>query len=267
MLPYITLFGRSLPLYGLCAVAGALLGLGLIVLRCPRFRLRREDAVYIYVLGIVGALIGAKLLYLLTVLPEFLADLPLLWQQTPVFMARYLSGGMVFYGGLLGGSAAAALCARSYRVRLRDFFPVLLPALAVLAGFGRIGCFCAGCCYGVPAQNGLGIVLRAFSPEAPGDVARVPVQLMEAVYDLLLAAVLCGLSHRAACRRWLAHIYLLAYCPMRFVLEFWRADTARGFFMGLSTSQWLSLLVLLGMGILWLWQRRRAENRGQASSP
>ena len=255
MLPFFTIFGKTIPLYGLCTVVGVLLALGLILLCCPRFALNRENGVYLFVMGAVGAAIGAKALYLLTVLPELVRDLPLLWQAPGTFLARYISGGMVFYGGLAGAFLGAYWSARSYGVRLRDYYPVLLPALAITAGFGRIGCFCAGCCYGVGWKHG--IVLQAYAPNVPGDVPRVPVQLLEAGFDFLLAAALYVLACRTARRERLLETYLLAYCPMRFVLEFLRGDGIRGILFGLSVSQWLSLLALLALGCFRLHRRKQ----------
>ena len=161
----------------------------------------------------------------------------------------------MFYGGLAGAFLGAYWSARSYGVRLRDYYPVLLPALAITAGFGRIGCFCAGCCYGVGWKHG--IVLRAYTPNVPGDMPRVPVQLLEAGYDFLLAAALYVLARRTVRRERLLETYLLAYCPMRFVLEFLRDDSIRGILFGLSVSQWLSLLALLALGCFRLHGRKQ----------
>ena len=61
MLPFFTIFGKTIPLYGLCTVVGVLLALGLILLCCPRFALNRENGVYLFVMGAVGAAIGAKM--------------------------------------------------------------------------------------------------------------------------------------------------------------------------------------------------------------
>ena len=70
------------------------LGFGLLaaLLRCKRFGLSRDYCAYLYILGAVGALVGAKLLYLLPLLPRLAVELPLLWEEPGEFYARYLSG-------------------------------------------------------------------------------------------------------------------------------------------------------------------------------
>ena len=145
MLPYMTLFGRILPTYGVLGVLGILLGIPVSLLRCKRFGLSKDDCVYLYAFAAVGALVGGKLLYLLPLLPELAADFHLLRQNPPLFYAPYLGGGMVFYGGCAGGVLGAWGAARYFKLRLSAFFPVLIPALPLIHAVGRVGCFCAGC--------------------------------------------------------------------------------------------------------------------------
>ena len=103
-MPLLELLGRGVPLYGLLGVLGACLGLVCALVRCPSFGLSRDDCAYLYVFGAIGAAAGAKLLYLLPRLPQLAAELPLLWESPAAFAARWLSGGLVFYGGLFGAS-------------------------------------------------------------------------------------------------------------------------------------------------------------------
>ena len=103
MLPFVTILGRSLPMYGLLGLLGFLLGLLFVILRAPRFSLSRDDAAYIYVFAALGALAGAKLLYLLTVLPR-LAELVRSGAGATALLG-YVSGGFVFLGAVPGGLA------------------------------------------------------------------------------------------------------------------------------------------------------------------
>ena len=84
-MPLLELLGRGVPLYGLLGVLGACLGLVCALVRCPSFGLSRDDCAYLYVFGAIGAVAGAKLLYLLPRLPQLAAGLPLLWGSPPPF--------------------------------------------------------------------------------------------------------------------------------------------------------------------------------------
>lgn len=164
MHPYITLLGRALPTYSLFALLGAAAAWGFFH---HRLKARGENPgrwEQAFLWGLLGALVGAKALYLLSCLPQLAADLPLLTTAPAQFAARYLSGGFVFYGGLLGALAAAWLFCR----KQRDFALLgadLVPALPLFHAIGRVGCFFAGCCYGIPAAHRV----------AEGDLPRRPV--------------------------------------------------------------------------------------------
>lgn len=256
MLPYLEVFGRQIPSYGVLGVIGVMLGLLLALLRCRRFGLDRDDCAYIYVFGALGAVIGAKLLYLMTVLPEFLRDFPLLWQEPKRFIELYLSGGLVFYGGLIGAVAGAALCARYFSLRISDFFPVYIPVFPLIHAIGRVGCFAVGCCHGIPVEWG---VAFSASPVAPNGVKLLPVQLLEAGVEVLICVFLLWYANRKPSSLRLLGVYLLLYAPVRFVLEFFRGDVERGFLLSLSTSQWISILVLVAGGILIHFSKNKNE--------
>lgn len=247
MLPFVDIFGLTVPTYGLLGVLGFLLGLLQIILRAPRFGLSRDDAVYVYVFAAVGGMAGAKLVYIFTVLPE-LASLIRAGVSLSALLG-YLSGGFVFFGGVLGAVPASYLSARAYRVRLRDLMPVLVPCIAIIGCLGRVGCFCAGCCWGVESCSPLAVVFPEGSLGAPAGVRLLPVQLFEAAVQLALFFLLLWFTSERRRARYAAELYLLCYCPARFVLEFFSGDTERGFLLGLSTSQWLAILVFFAVSL------------------
>ena len=160
------------------------------------------------------------------------------------FSALYLSGGFVFYGGLFGALAAVWLFCRRRKVPFSQLGADLVPAVPLFHTFGRVGCFLAGCCYGIPAPAGWPGVTFRVSPVAPNGVALLPVQLYEAAGCLLLFLLL----HRLARRGWkgevLLLVYLAIYALFRFALEFLRGDAARGMWGVFSTSQLLALVTL-----------------------
>ena len=140
--------------------------------------------------------------------------------------------------------AAVWLFCRRRKVPFSQLGADLVPAVPLFHTFGRVGCFLAGCCYGIPAPAGWPGVTFRVSPVAPNGVALLPVQLYEAAGCLLLFLLL----HRLARRGWkgeaLLLVYLAAYALFRFALEFLRGDAARGMWGVFSTSQLLALVTL-----------------------
>lgn len=256
MLPFVSVMGHTVPVYGALGILGFLLGMLFILLAAPRFGLKRDDAAYIYVFAALGGLAGAKLLYILTALPE-LAELIRAGAGAQELMG-YVSGGLVFFGGVFGALPAAYLSARAYRVKLADFLPVLVPCTAVIGCLGRVGCFYAGCCYGVESGSCLAVVYPEGSLGAPAGVPLLPVQLFEAAWQLTIFLLLLWFTSRPARARFAAEFYILLYSPVRFALEFLRGDAERGFLFGLSTSQWLALVSFLGASLC-IFMRLRAK--------
>ena len=162
----------------------------------------------------------------------------------------YFFGGFVFYGGLIGGVFGAWLYCWQFRLRLFDYANLIVTAIPIIHGIGRIGCFCAGCCYGKPMDPPLGLLFNA-SPVAPHDVYLFPVQLLEVFTNLIIFVILMVYTNKKSCPRHggLA-LYMCWYAVTRFLIEFLRYDDVeRGFIGFLSTSQFISLFILAG-GIL-----------------
>ena len=112
MLPYIYIFGKSIPLYSLMALAGVICALGYILPRCKKSGLSRDDSIFAFIYGAAGALAGAKLLSVLTMLPHIIRNIDLLQRNTGLFLQVFVYSGFVFYGGLYGALLGVWIYAR-----------------------------------------------------------------------------------------------------------------------------------------------------------
>lgn len=255
MLPYLHVFGRAVPMYGVMTVCGVLLAMLYLKLSEPGRRTIPADLELSCVWGAVGCFIGAKALYLLTALPDIAAAWPLLSARPGLFIKTYLLGGFVFYGGLYGFLLAVWIYCRASRADFYGVMTRILPAVPLVHGFGRLGCFCTGCCYGVECE-GFGVAFTA-SEIAPNGVKLLPVQLIEAAGVFALFALLLHMAARRKGGRAMLGVYLLAYSILRFALEFFRGDTWRGFVLGLSVSQLIALLSIIPAAALLARKTRR----------
>lgn len=251
MHPYLLIGGLKLPVYWLMSLLGLALAAALLRQRNRCYRLPGDDVLHIGVLAMVGALIGAKLLYVLTVLPQLITYASL-WLAEPILL---LSGGAVFYGGLYGGLAAALLYCRKYRVDQARAVALFTPAIPLFHACGRVGCFFSGCCWGVPWERGL-VYREALA--APNGVPLLPVQLISAALLLLLFFLLLLAETKLRQKHLLLPLYLALYSAGRFILEFFRGDTLRGIFL-LSTSQWIAAATLCGL-VIWFFRRSKGVN-------
>ena len=89
--------------------------------------------------AMAGGLIGSRLLYYIVSIKDIIDDVSVIWDFTH---------GFVVYGGIIGGVLAGYIYCRVKKVKFFDYFDLVMPEVALAQGFGRIGCFFAGCCYG-----------------------------------------------------------------------------------------------------------------------
>ena len=255
MFPYLTVFGRDIPVYWLCGLAGGACCAVLLLVRHRSFPdLKQVDVTNAAALGVVGMILGARLLYLLTMLPLLVENREYLREHGDV-LKDILLNGMVFYGGLFGFLAAVQIYLKKYRLDRSAFWDYAAPCLPLFHAFGRIGCFCSGCCYGFESER-LGLVF-VHSIGGPADRPFFPLQLVGSAgeFCLFIAVLLFERAHRGQGKA--LPFYLTAYAVWRFVCEFFRGDEIRGVYAGLSVSQWISLLLLAALIIRHVIRRGR----------
>lgn len=182
----------------------------------------------------------SKILYCITVFDQFLSD--------PFSVLG--SGGWVVYGGILGGILGAYLYCRTHGWDFIRHLNVLIPCVALAQGFGRIGCFFAGCCYGIQTDSVIGV---SFPVESLCPVGHpvIPTQLIMSAGDFLIFFILMHNLEKGKHPDNTGAMYLILYSLGRFLIEFIRGDINRGFVGILSTSQFIALFVFLA-GVLLL---------------
>lgn len=244
MFPYLAVGTRQVSLYGCFAALGIIASL---------FYTRRyektngeygADIDLALVYGLIGGVVGAKVLYLLINIDKLISESHFLVSDTRIFFEKYLSGGFVYFGGLFGFLAAIYLYAKTVRIPSDEIISPAVPALALFHALGRVGCFFVGCCYGKPAKNIFGVV-NHYSEIAPNETPLIPVQLFESAVEIMIFFFLLSLQRKHASGRKIQNYYLLLYGFARFFLEFLRGDAERGFIGLLSVSQIIALVVFL----------------------
>lgn len=217
--------------YGLAIGVGVVLAVLLGEYRAKKKGLNGDTVFSMALLALIFGFVGAKLLFGLTDLKNTLAD-PLL----------LLTGsGFVVYGGIIGGLLAMFVYSRIKKITLLQYVDLLAPSVALAQGFGRIGCFLAGCCYGRETDSACGITFHN-SLFAPNDVKLIPTQLISSGGDFLICAVLLLFSRKERRLGKITGLYVILYSIGRFLVEFLR-DDPRGSVGILSTSQFIAIFM------------------------
>ncbi len=167
-----------------------------------------------------------------------------------------LQAGGVFYGGFIAAILATLWYVRRHGLALWKVADAAAPAVAIAHGVGRLGCFAAGCCYGIATDLPWGVTFTdTYSGSLVGVPLNIPLhptQLYEAATNILLGVILIWFHRRKQFDGQVFWVYVLTYAVMRFLHEFLRADP-RGSLFGdaLSTSQFIAIIgATLALGML-----------------
>lgn len=219
--------------YGFMIGLGILLCLILGMQRAKKYNMSENAVLDIAIYGILFGFLGAKLLYVLVEFDRFL--------ENPTSILG--SEGFVVYGGITAGVVAAIVYCKIKKLRFLEYFDLLIPCVALAQGFGRIGCFLAGCCYGRETDSFLGVTFPENSL-APTGVKLLPTQLFSSAGDFLIMGILLWYYKKAKHIGDVGILYMILYSIGRFLLEILRSDE-RGSLGALSTSQWISIGIFL----------------------
>jgi len=223
-----------------------------------------NDIMLIFLIGIAGGVIGA---YILRPLMRISRIIFLRGQYAGYSIGElfhYITGEIIFFGGLIGGLIAVILFCKKYKINIISIFDLFAPALALSHGIGRIGCLLGGCCYGIEISynHPLAIVYPITSLGAPANIPLLAIPLIEAGFLLVLSATLIGIYLKYNRTGITTSIYFMAYPLGRFILEFFRGDALRGRYWMFTTSQYIAIIFfIIGVLLLFvrLWEMRSKD--------
>ena len=251
MCTYLHIFGLELPMYGLMIFLGIIVANVVAFTLVKRFKADFYDLILVECYGIVGAFLGSKILFLIISFKDIewskLSELKYLW--------NVIANGFVFYGGLAVAILFVMLAGKIHKIDVWFYLRKFIFMIPIMHAFGRVGCFCAGCCYGME-YKGFCAVNFPIGSQAPSGDSLFPVQIVEAVLVLCIAIVLLTLQIKKDFF-YTIETYLLTYSVVRFVLEFFRGDAIRGAALGLSTSQWISIVVFVGTIVSIIYRKKK----------
>lgn len=238
----------------------------------------------VYDLGLwvlVASLIGSKLLMIVTDWEDYQGD----WRA--FLSLDFLRSGGVFYGGFIGAVIASVIMMHIYKLPWWRTADAFAPGIAIGQAIGRLGCFSAGCCWGKPTTAFCGVHFSDKGHETtnvPTIVAHLPaaiqkewadklgsltapvhlhpVQLYEVGATLVIFAILLVMARKRKFHGQIVLAYAILYAVARFTIEFWR-DDPRGALLGLSTSQFIALVIFVGGIIAYVYKSRTLKTSSQ----
>ena len=249
------ILGVSVDLYNICFLVGIIACLIFTIIAMKKCGYSSTARDTIIIIGIFAIMIGLLSAALFQAFYNLIAG------------RGFTFEGMTFIGGLIGGVITFLGIYFLYvyvinpRLKEKSFFKsdmnkgvwyllrIAPISITIAHGFGRIGCFFAGCCYGKETEAWYGIQF----PGLPTKV--IPTQLFEAIFLFVLSAAMIVLLF-VVHFKYNMSLYLVSYGIWRFVIEYFRGDYRGSFIPGLSPSQfWSIIMVLLGIAIFFLYKK------------
>jgi phosphatidylglycerol:prolipoprotein diacylglycerol transferase len=236
-------------MYGLMIGIGFLLGIYLASRQAKKEGVNPDHVLDMGVYLLLAAIVGSRALYVLTSLHEF--------TRNPLDIFAIWKGGLVFYGGLLAAVPTGIWYVKKRKLPVWKIADIMAPYIALGHGFGRLGCFFAGCCYGAECSGPLCITFTDPHSLAPLGVPLFPTQLAESGGEFLIFAALIFFRRYKKFDGQIFWLYPFLYAVLRSIIEIFRGDAARGLYFdgAVSTSQFISLVIfaaslfmLLGIG-------------------
>jgi phosphatidylglycerol:prolipoprotein diacylglycerol transferase len=245
--------------FGAMLVVALYASLQISVWRAKRVRLDPEIFMDLAIWLVVSGIIGARLVYVVQHAEVI---------HNPLDIFKVWSGGIVFYGCIMGGAAGFLIYRAKHPFPFLPAIDVVAPALAVGVAIGRIGCFLNGCCYGdlcnlpwavqfpahsLPwiAQVREGLITKS----APFSLPVHPTQLYSALDGFLVLALLSAYFPLRRRDGEVMALVMVTYPVSRFLIECLRNDEG-AFFLGMTISQNISILLFVG-GIAFWWYLSR----------
>lgn len=259
----------SLYSYGLMMALAFVAALYVSTLIAAKKGIERERIVDLATWIIIGSIIGARLWFVIENFAYFRNDL--------MGILRIWEGGMVFYGGLLGGAAAGLYYVKKNKLSVAMLADIIAPGFALGISLGRIGCFLNGCCYGKLSDIcGIAFPAKDFPPpyyqqlrdglitsNAPHSLPVIPTQLIASGAALIIFGLLLFILRKKMRDGSMFSLFLILYGIDRFVVDFFRHYSADAMKLGLISFSQLTSIVLILVGVVFLfliYNRKRQES-------
>lgn len=229
-------------MYGVCVGVGLLFCFLFLWWAFKRMKIQESFTDFVTVNAVVAIVIGFGAAALFQSIYDYIANPE----------AGFQYGGLTFIGGLIGGAISFLIgyliFRNKFQSKLIDAISIIPCSIIIAHAWGRVGCFHAGCCYGLPTDSIWGMQFVGMAEKV------FPTNLYEAIFLFVLFAVCAFLLIKFKFKHNMS-VYLISYGIFRFLIEYIRNDDRGSFVPGMSPSQfWSIVMVVLGIALIFILQ-------------
>lgn len=232
----------GIPAYFFCSVVGAVVATCVFIVMLESKNYNLEEHMKALGISVIGLIVFAKMFGCFTGIYKAIGS------GEAITFETIKNTGIVFYGGLIGLLTTYSICIRSRLITEKDYhvLDILSVTIPLFHAIGRVGCFLGGCCYGIEKDTLVSVLYTTFNQGIKNTTFRIPIQLIESSFNVLLFIYLFKLSRTDDWKnKHILYRYLILYSAARFFFEFVRGDTVRGIIHGVSFSQVISLIIMI----------------------
>ena len=239
--------------YGILIATGALLGFWYMAREAKGLGVEMETIQSMAILIILASIIGGKFFFYLEKPSKYFWDFSA--------MARDFRNGFVFYGSFIFAVPTMIWFFRKNKIPALPMLDSMAFLALILHGFGRLGCFMAGCCYGKETDGPIFITFTNEAAVAPTDVHLHPTQLYSVFLLLSIFVALRMFKRHQRFEGQLFFLYIIFYAIGRGIIEIFRGDIRRGFIIEdwLSHSQFISIIMIAIVGFFYVQQQKKSK--------
>lgn len=258
--PIISLGFLQISAYGVMNAFGYLIAIFYLYKTQKKSNFKNNTDFFDYIFYLIlGALIGAKVFYLIFHWSGFYGDN---FFEKLIDAIKTFRSGFVYFGGFIGAVCAGMIFIRKRNFSISKTADFTAPAIALGHMFGRIGCFLAGCCYGKISHSKLAVKFtnpECLVPDHLHNLPLHPTQLYEIFANLLIFLTLHIFSNKKHKTGSIFIIYMMLYSIARFTIEFFRGDERGTFIFGISPSQILSIAIFITAILVYIFAIRKKK--------
>jgi len=248
------IFDFGVPSYGFMLALSFLFGILIAARRAREAGLDPNAVLDLGILIIIGVMVGSRLYYAL-LHPEDFPD-GLLSALNPFREGSDPAGGLVMYGGLIGGILAGFVYMRVKKISFPRYADAMAPGIPLGVFLTRIGCFLNGCCYGKGWDGPWAVTFPPTTPpgrfqEEVHAAGLHPSQLYESIGGLVVFVLLLTVGRRLS--RWEGlqfYSVIIAYAVLRFMVELTRHFEPEEMVGPLTHNQVVCVVLFLFFGFL-----------------
>ena len=229
------MFDIIIPFYSIMILLSLIANIIVVMIISKKYSFTRKEIICLLLYENVGIIGGAKILTFLQNNKELNGQF------------NFVSLGLSSYGAVVGALLFLILFILQFKKSLEEMLYIFMPSIPLMYGIGKIGCFLAGCCFGIE-YNGFGSIVYNYSKSAPEHTHLFPVQIIETIFFFVIFAYMIIKHKKNEFDLKTAGISFISCGFSKFILEFFRASHIDKI---LSLTQTISILfILIGIGIV-----------------